>query len=135
MAWSGPEESVQAIAARSGKHIDPATGIWPMAEWGAECRRGMPYADQGVEWAGQTGKSRKLSGGRRSRRRAVRAVLPPPDGKPVFGSRGVVNPDKPNKRRWAKPKPVRPEPLWDAQPIEPASEEGVTKRWTKKAPA
>jgi hypothetical protein len=23
------------------KHIDPATGIWPIAEWGAACRRGF----------------------------------------------------------------------------------------------
>jgi len=21
------------------KHIDPQTGIWPISEWGAECRR------------------------------------------------------------------------------------------------
>jgi hypothetical protein len=24
-----------------GKHIDPATGIWPIAEWGPTCRRGF----------------------------------------------------------------------------------------------
>jgi hypothetical protein len=24
-----------------GKHIDPATGIWPIAEWGAACYRGF----------------------------------------------------------------------------------------------
>jgi hypothetical protein len=23
------------------KHIDPRTGIWPMAEWGTECARGF----------------------------------------------------------------------------------------------
>ena len=25
-----------------GKHLDPATGIWPIAEWGWECQRGLP---------------------------------------------------------------------------------------------
>jgi hypothetical protein len=24
-----------------GKHIDPATGIWPISEWGSECGRGF----------------------------------------------------------------------------------------------
>ncbi len=26
---------------RPGKHIDPATGIWPMREWGISCQRGF----------------------------------------------------------------------------------------------
>lgn len=26
---------------RPGKHIDPATGIWPISEWGWECARGF----------------------------------------------------------------------------------------------
>ncbi|HEY1495409.1 MAG TPA: hypothetical protein VGF49_12745 [Candidatus Solibacter sp.] len=26
---------------RPDKHIDPATGIWPIAEWGSECSRGF----------------------------------------------------------------------------------------------
>lgn len=26
---------------KPGKHIDPATGIFPICEWGAECRRGF----------------------------------------------------------------------------------------------
>jgi hypothetical protein len=26
---------------RPDKHRDPATGIWPMSEWGAECYRGF----------------------------------------------------------------------------------------------
>jgi hypothetical protein len=40
--WIGPEsESSADIAARSGKHIDPETGIWPIAEWGPECERGI----------------------------------------------------------------------------------------------
>lgn len=25
----------------AGKHIDPKTGIWPIAEWGAACARGF----------------------------------------------------------------------------------------------
>jgi hypothetical protein len=31
--------------AHPGKHIDPTTGIWPMAEWGYECRRGFVCQD------------------------------------------------------------------------------------------
>jgi hypothetical protein len=27
--------------ARPDKHIDPATGIWPVCEWGSECGRGF----------------------------------------------------------------------------------------------
>jgi len=27
--------------ARPDKHIDPATGIWPIEEWGPECGRGF----------------------------------------------------------------------------------------------
>jgi hypothetical protein len=27
--------------AHPGKHIDPATGIWPVSEWGSECGRGF----------------------------------------------------------------------------------------------
>ena len=26
---------------RPDKHIDPATGIWPICEWGRECARGF----------------------------------------------------------------------------------------------
>lgn len=26
---------------RPDKHIDPATGIWPIEEWGAACERGF----------------------------------------------------------------------------------------------
>ena len=26
------------------KHIDPATGIWPLEEWGTECGRGFVSA-------------------------------------------------------------------------------------------
>lgn len=29
-----------------GKHIDPATGIWPIAEWGWECQRGFVRDDR-----------------------------------------------------------------------------------------
>ena len=28
---------------RPGRHIDSESGIWPIAEWGAACGRGIAY--------------------------------------------------------------------------------------------
>lgn len=33
--------SLRDDPAHPGKHIDPETGIWPIAEWGNECGRGF----------------------------------------------------------------------------------------------
>jgi hypothetical protein len=33
--WTGVEETYADIAARLGKHIGLATGVWPVSEWGS----------------------------------------------------------------------------------------------------
>jgi hypothetical protein len=38
---SGPLPDLPRDPARPDKHIDPETGIWPIAEWGSECGRGF----------------------------------------------------------------------------------------------
>ncbi len=53
-----------------GKHIDPETGIWPIAEWGGECYRGFVRHER---FAG--GAERVIEGTNRSKQRKDRAKL------------------------------------------------------------
>ncbi len=55
---------------RPDKHIDLATGIWPIAEWGGECYRGFVRHER---FAG--GPERVIEGTNRAKQRKDRAKL------------------------------------------------------------
>jgi hypothetical protein len=40
------DESMKDDPNHPGKHIDPQTGIWPICEWGPECRRGFVSSER-----------------------------------------------------------------------------------------
>jgi hypothetical protein len=39
-------EDLPRDPAHPTKHIDPATGIWPISEWGGECQRGFVHSER-----------------------------------------------------------------------------------------
>jgi hypothetical protein len=39
-------QDLPADPARPDRHIDPATGIWPICEWGGECLRGFVHSER-----------------------------------------------------------------------------------------
>ena len=61
-------EGIVPLIQQPGKHLDLATGIWPVAEWGHECGRGF-VTD--LRFAGRnTVLVIKRSAGRKKRSRA-----------------------------------------------------------------
>lgn len=54
--------------ARADKHIDPATGIWPICEWTGECFRGFTHSERFATHSDRVFKKRKS----RPRQKATR---------------------------------------------------------------
>jgi hypothetical protein len=61
-----------------GKHIDPATGIWPICEWGGACQRGFVSHERFARGSEQVIKRTNRNNSRRWRQIQERTN---PDGK------------------------------------------------------